>query len=109
MTSSDPFDSRPDPVLGSVLRRHLDGHGDHAAFADRVLAHLAERGTLWEVLARWTRPGIAAAVLAAALAGYWLVLQESRTPSAEPTAELAATDQPLDRDALMGVVLGTAR
>jgi hypothetical protein len=107
MMPDDSFDGGPDPALGSLLRAHLDGDGNHAAFAARVLARLPESGNLWEVLARWTRPGIAAAVLAAALTGYWLVLQES--DAAEPAAELAATDQPLDRDALLGVVLGTAR
>lgn len=109
MTSGDPFDSRPDPVLGSVLRRHFDGDGDHAAFAARVLASLPESGDLWDVLARWTRPRIAAAALVAALAGYWLVLRESDADAEVPVAELAATDQPLDRDALMDAVLGTAR
>jgi hypothetical protein len=109
MTSGDPFESRPDPVLGSLLRAHLDGDADHAAFAARVLARLAEPGSLWEVLARWSRPGIAAAVLAVALAGYWLVLREADADAAEPAAELAATDRPLDRDAMMGVVLGTSR
>ena len=89
MTSGDPFDSRPDLVLGSLLRRHLDGDGDHAAFAARVLARLPEPGNLWEVLARWTRPGFAAAVLAAAMTGYWLGLREADSDNPEPAAELA--------------------
>jgi len=107
MTSGDPFDAGPDPILGSLLRAHLDGDGNHAAFAARVLARLPESGSLWEVLARWTRPGIAAAVVAAALTGYWLVLREARQGPAEPVGELAATDRPLDRDALIRVVLGS--
>ena len=107
MTPSDPFDGGPDPILGSLLRAHLDGDGNHAAFAARVLSRLPEPGSLWDVLAHWARPGIAAAVLAAALTGYWLVLREARQAPPEPVGELAATDRPLDRDALIRVALGS--
>jgi hypothetical protein len=109
MTIGESFDSGPDPVLGPILRRHLDGAGDHAAFAARVRARLPQSANLWVVLARWARPGIAAAVLAAALLGYWLVLRDASVAGPEPGGELAATGRPLDSDALMSTVLGTNR
>lgn len=110
MTSHEPFEASRDPALGRALTSLLDP-GDDAGFAARVLSRLPERGgrTLWEVLATWTRPGIAAAVVAAALLGYWEVLRESAAPVLEPASELAATDRDLDRDVLMSVVLGSGQ
>jgi hypothetical protein len=68
--SRTPFDHRPDPQVGAALRRAL-ATTDDAAFAARVLAAAARRGrSPVEVLAGWARPGIAAALLAALLAGY---------------------------------------
>ena len=47
--------------MGRLLREHLDP-GGHEEFVARVLA--ARRpAPVWEVLARWTRIGIAAAAL----------------------------------------------
>lgn len=109
MTNGEPFDSTPDPALGAILRRHLDGQGDHAAFAARVRARLPQSGSLWDILARWARPGIAAAALAAALLGYWVVLRDTGPGGPEPGGELAATGRPLDSDAMMSTVLGTNR
>lgn len=109
MTIGEAFDNRPDPVLGAMLRRQLGGDHDNTEFAARVLASLPSSGGLWEILARWSRPGIAALVLMAALMGYWLVLRNVDPAGPEPTGELAATDRPLDNDALLSVVLGTIR
>jgi hypothetical protein len=108
MMPGDSFDSRPDPTLGKLLRDHLDAGGDHAAFAARVRERLLDPGTFWEVLARWARPSVAAAVLAAALAGYWLVLRNP-PERPQPVGELAAMDVPVDRDAVLGAVLGVGR
>ncbi len=66
------FDHRPDPVLGAALRRLLEP-GDPAAFVARVVARYdaaRAEGPLWDVLAGWSRPGIAAAVLAVLAAGF---------------------------------------
>jgi hypothetical protein len=109
MTTDNAFDNRPDPALSAILRRQLGGDRDNKEFAARVLASLPSSGGLWEVLARWSRPGIAAMVLMAALMGYWLVLRNVDPAAREPTGELAATDRPLDNDALLSVVLGTIR
>ena len=110
MTNEEPFGAGPDPALGGVLKRLLDP-GDDAGFVARVLSQLPQRrgSTLWDVLAYWTRPGIAAAVVAASLLCYWEVLREAQALAAEPATELAATDRELDRDALMGVVLGNGQ
>jgi hypothetical protein len=67
--SITPFDHRPDPVLGSALRAAL-APGDRAAFVARVRAAMERRpDPLMDVLARWARLGIAAALLVALGAG----------------------------------------
>ena len=67
-----PFEHRPDPELGALLRAALDPpRGDHAAFVARVVAAAERRDApTMDVLARWARVGIAAAVLAAIAAGF---------------------------------------
>lgn len=74
MNDERQFEHTPDPVLGSALRSALQT-GDQAAFVARVMARydraLAEATVpAWEVLARWARPGIAAALVAAVLGGF---------------------------------------
>lgn len=65
-----PFEHRPDPELGALLRAALEPE-DQAAFVARVLAAVERRDTpTVDVLARWARVGIAAAVLAAVAAGF---------------------------------------
>jgi hypothetical protein len=108
MTTGEPFDVTRDPELADALRRVLS-QPDDQAFAERVMARLPERPTLWDQLARWARPGIAAAFVGAALMGYWLILREAESDPTEPAAELAATDRPLDEEELMGVILGSIR
>lgn len=107
MNSNSPFDAGPDRELGDLLRQALTPAGQ-VEFVSRVLARLPESRTLWDVLAGWARPGIAAAILLAAALGWWLVprVANSVAPSA---AEVLAADQPLDRDAMTSVVLGTGR
>ncbi|HMH82178.1 MAG TPA: hypothetical protein VK531_04860 [Gemmatimonadales bacterium] len=88
MKDLQPFDHRPDPVLGDALRRALDPGVDGAAFVARVLARAAqERVASWDaVLARWARPGVAAAVLVAVAAGFLLGRAAARPPAgARPT------------------------
>ena len=104
MVAGEPFDAEPDPDLGLLLRRQFDT-GDDRLFAARVLAGLPERANQWEVLARWARPGIAAACLGAALTGYWLGLHQAERSTPDAVAEVAATDQPSDGAALLSVVL----
>jgi hypothetical protein len=110
MTMDEPFETGPDPALGAELKRLFDP-GDDSGFAARVLSRLPQRrgSTLWDVLAYWTRPGIAAAVMAAAQLCYWEALRETEALTAEPVTELAATDRDLDRDVLVGVVLGSGQ
>ncbi len=66
--SMTPFDSRPDPVLGAALRAAL-APGDSAAFVARVMVAANRPAAPLEVLAGWSRLGIAAAVLVALFAG----------------------------------------
>ncbi len=59
--SRNEFEATPDEALGQLLREHL-APGNHADFTARVrLLVAAEPSTSWEVLARWARPGVAAA------------------------------------------------
>lgn len=69
MKDTNPFDAERDAVLGDLLRRHLDP-GGHEAFAAAVVAALPSRqpGSAWDLLARWARPGMAAAAAGLLLA-----------------------------------------
>jgi hypothetical protein len=89
-----PFDHRPDAELGDALRQALDP-GDAAAFVARVLARVDEaRPASWAaVLARWSRAGVAAAVLVALAAGY-LVGRASTLPAARPSLSDALITPP---------------
>jgi hypothetical protein len=122
MTAHDSFDHRPDPVIGRLLRDHV-GVDDHEAFVARMRdaarqgrrsrqpAPLAE----WELLARWFRPGIAAAaaILVGALIGAGLGERSASTASlaqtlgpAEAPAELLAAETP-DPQVLLSPLLET--
>ena len=66
--SMTPFDSRPDPVLGAALHAALAPE-DSAAFVARILVAANRPAAPLDVLAGWSRLGIAAAVLVALFAG----------------------------------------
>ena len=89
------FDHQPDPALGAALRRALETPAPRTQeqFVARVLAAYEtalEQTTVptWQVLAGWARPGIAAAVLAAAFAGV-LLGRALHAPDAPATIETA--------------------
>lgn len=109
MTGS-AFQGDRDEALGAVLRTHLEG-ADPAGFAARVRARIAmtpqgrQDDTLWDVLATWARPGIAAGLLLATLVGAVIAAQAARNLNTDnPVLAEAA-----ERDVLVGVVLGSAR
>lgn len=60
-----------DRSLGAALRAALTRPGE-AEFVRHVLAQIEESGTWWEVLGRWVRPALAASLVLAAAAGFWL-------------------------------------
>jgi hypothetical protein len=97
-----PFDPQRDEALGELLRAHLSSDDD-AAFAARVRAAAGRirRDTSWDVLARWARPGVAAAAGLAATIAIWLALSSAPAPAAEPLA----MDEPAGRDVVMAVLL----
>lgn len=65
-----PFDQQRDPALGAALRAALAPRNP-AGFVARVLAAADRRpAPMVDVLARWARVGIAAALLAALAAGF---------------------------------------
>jgi hypothetical protein len=98
------FEGEPDPALGALLRELLDG-SDLTGFTARVRSRLPSGAGLWETLAGWARPGIAAALFLAAALGYWMVRQApaALTPG---SVEALAVEPPVDRDAVTSVVLG---
>jgi len=70
MTPQNPFDHTPDARLGELLRIHLTAPED-SGFAGRVLARLGAReDSSLDVLGRWARTGVAAALLLAMAAAY---------------------------------------
>jgi hypothetical protein len=75
MTQPNPFDHIPDPMLGRLLREHLEGENT-PAFVTRVraAARMAEPESFLEVLAKWARPGLVAATILAVAASVWLTL-----------------------------------
>ena len=91
-----PFDSRPDPVLGAALRDALTP-GNPAAFVARVLAAANRPAAPLDVLAGWSRLGIAAAVLVALFAGI-AVGRDAGAEDAETTSQdvviMAGTEAP---------------
>lgn len=103
-----PFDAQPDDELGALLRAALDGPAS-GVFAARLRGAVvrAERAESWEVLARWARPGLVAAGLAAAML-LWVVLTRDVGPPLgfpdAPTQELIA-GQP-SGEILISAVLG---
>lgn len=66
MTLPNPFDPAPDRELGALLRAHLEAPG-HPAFVAQVLAAAGSRREedSVQVLARWARIGVAAALVLA--------------------------------------------
>jgi hypothetical protein len=121
MTVHDSFDHRPDPIIGRLLRDHLEVEG-HDAFVVRMKAAARrERRSgravsvrVWDLLAGWFRPGMAAAVaiLLGALISVGLGEPASAVRFAEalgPTeapAELLAAEVP-DPQVLLSPLLET--
>jgi hypothetical protein len=99
------FDAQPDPELGHLLRECLDAP-DADGFAARVRVAMAAQRPAdgsWDVLARWARPGLAAAAIVIMSLGVWL----GRVAQQQP-ATLADALQPSDAPAALFAVAGGA-
>lgn len=110
----DPFDHQPDPAIARLLHDHLDP-GDHAAFAERIRNQLREvPDSSWDILARWSRPGVAVAAGVGMLLGLWLTdepaadpamtLEDAIRPAAAP-AQLFASGRPPTGDVVLSAVM----
>jgi len=105
------FDHRPDLALGKALREALDP-GDAQAFTARVVA-LAEQVRLpsWDaVLARWARTGVAAALVVALAAGYFVGRAAAAPlPAVRPTVSdvlIAPPAHPGEVEVVLASVIG---
>lgn len=121
MTTPSPFDHRPDPELGTALREVLAG-ADDARFARRVLAaagtQLGPAAGWVDVLTRWARPGLAAALALVAGVTFWLTTQSPPANGAALADPLRVSDEGLavpalfastsdpDVDVVLAVALG---
>lgn len=121
MRPTSPFDHEPDRELGRALRAIL-ASDDDAAFTERVLAVAPwpqqGAGDWWEVLGTWSRPGLAAAMLLAAAAGFWLGRSTGPTPQLGleeallprvTTAALDTVNAPPDMDVILAASFGNDR
>ena len=120
MKPTSPFDHEPDRELGHALRKLLSS-ADDAAFTRQVLA-VAPWPQLgvdwWDVLGTWSRPSLAAAVLLAALAGFWLGrtsggsaqlgMEEALLPRVTAAA-LDTIDTPPDMNVVLAASYGNER
>jgi hypothetical protein len=105
-----PFDHRPDLVLGSALREALDS-GDGQAFTARVMALAGQvRVPSWDaVLARWARAGVAAALVIALAAGYFVGRATASPPVLGPTVSdvlIAPPAHPGEVEIVLASVIG---
>ncbi|HET7025196.1 MAG TPA: hypothetical protein VFI39_08345 [Gemmatimonadales bacterium] len=88
----NPFDAGPDEALGALLRETLS-RDDTALFVARVRRELpAMQVGAWDLLARWTRPGLVAAALVALAGGLWLS-QRTTTGTVSSADLFASADQ----------------
>ena len=78
--SENLFGNERDQRLGELLRRHLEP-ADHSGFVRRVMSSLQPADNSWEVLGRWARPGIAAALAFMLGAASWFVVQSANEPA----------------------------
>ncbi|MEP7327138.1 MAG: hypothetical protein ABI836_14400 [Gemmatimonadota bacterium] len=85
--SDNPFASERDQKLGDLLRRYLEP-SDHAGFVRRVMVGLHATDNSWDVLSRWARPGIAAALAFILGAATWVILQSAAEPQSLADAVL---------------------
>lgn len=114
MPDSIPFGARPDPAIAQLLRTYLEAPDD-VAFTERLRQRLLQHeDSSWEVLARWARPGLAAAACLALLVGAWLEIrrdaadapayEETIQPTGAP-AQLFATSGPVTGDVVLAAVM----
>lgn len=112
-----PFGQQRDAALGDALRAAL-GPGDQAAFVARVLAGFdAARAPYWVVLAQWARRGLAAAAVAALVAGFLVgrtlprpaslddAYARSAEPQVVPATALLTSQRPPDASLVLASVV----
>jgi hypothetical protein len=109
--TANPFDHERDEKLGALLRDYLEA-GNHQDFVSAVMNEVRSADTSWEVLSRWARPGLVAAVAFVAGTAVWFAL---KLPGNEPSladavrpgdapASLFSAAQP-DNELVLQVVL----
>jgi hypothetical protein len=79
--TANPFDHERDIRLGEAIRNYLEP-ADHAGFVRAVMLQVRSADSSWEVLGRWARPGVAAAVAFLLGGALWFALNQ---PADDPT------------------------
>lgn len=104
MMTDNHFAHEPDHELGALLREALDA-GDPVAFVARVRSRVETESQdgVFDALARWSLPGLAAAAIMLVTLGAWWS-QASSEPLPTPAEQLVA-DGSLDRSARLDLVL----
>lgn len=107
----NPFDHERDTKLGELLRDYLEP-SDNPGFVRGVMFQIRSADTSWEVLGRWARPGIAAAVAFLMGVTVWFVLNQqaddptladAMRPTDAPASFLSAREP--DNELVLQVVL----
>ena len=93
--TGNSFDHQRDDQLGAMLRDHLEA-ADHAGFVRQVLVGIQSTDSSWDVLSRWARPGIAAAIAFLTGVSLWFALNTSATPDATLADALQPENAPTD-------------
>jgi hypothetical protein len=113
--TENKFDHLPDPELAAALRAALEPADNQAAFVAGVMARYdeaLERATIpaWEVLAAWSRPGIAAAVAAALISGFMFgrtLISRNGSIAGETPAAIDAAMAPAEGPGFAALVMAS--
>ncbi len=92
---TNPFDHARDEELGRLLRDGLHPSA-HDGFVQRTLALLAAepRGSSWDVLNTWLRPGLVAAAVLALMLSMWLRLAPTQAGEASLADAMRSVGMP---------------
>ncbi len=103
--TGNPFGQERDAALGALLREVL-GENNAADFVARVQSRLEHepQDSVFDALARWSLPGLAAAAVLLVSLGAWWSQTNTEAGPGTPAEQLVA-DVSLDRSTALALVL----